>query len=89
MFEVKSRNPRVFRFAVNGAEYSVPLLNDMPYATIKALADVRATGEPFKIFEWYISDVFEKFAPGSTEKLTYDQAISLLEAYDKECNSGE
>ena len=89
MFEINSQNQRVFRFKVNGKEYSVPLLNDMPYTTIKALADVRSKGDSFAIFEWYISDIFEKHAPGSTAALTFDQAVSLLEAYDKECNSGE
>lgn len=89
MLRIEAAEPRQFRFAVNGQEYAVPLLNDMHYSMIKALAEVRSSGDSYAILDWYVSEIFEKHAPGCTEALTFDQIIALLEAYDKECSTGE
>lgn len=89
MFEVQSAELRNFRFAVGGKEYEIPLLRYLPYDKVRGLRDARKDGDGFDIADWYISEIFEHYAPGCTANLTYGQIEGLLMAYDTACGTGE
>ena len=89
MFEFETVEPRKFEFAVNGERYSVPLMDGLPWALMESFAEVRQSEDGVKMTKWFIDNVFEAYAPGSTEELTVGQITELLTAYDAMCSTGE
>lgn len=89
MFTLEKKEPEQFLFKIADAEYSVPKLNDLPYTVLEGLADARNAEDGIAVLKWYVSEIFERYAPGCTEGLSFSDMYALLTAYDAACNVGE
>jgi len=88
MYKVeKVKDP--FEFESDGKVYSVPQISDLPLKRFKKIQKtVRDADENMReeVAVDAVLEVFDEFAPGSTDNLTYMQAAKLVSAY---ANGGE
>ena len=83
MYKVE-KNTEAFEFEVDGKEYSVPTMQNLP---LKAFREIQAKvrnaqdGTTEETAVYAMLDMFEELAPGCTETLTFSQALDLMKAY--------
>ena len=89
MFTIEKHEAEEFFFAIGEKKFSVPKLDYLPYTVIAGLADAKNAEDGIAVMNWFISEVFEKYAPGCTDGLTFGDIQTLLTAYDAACSTGE
>ena len=89
MFAIEKNEPELFYFAISDEKYSVPKVDYLPYQIIEGLYDAKNAQDGIAVMNWFVREIFEKYAPGCTEGLTFKNIQDLLTAYDSACAAGE
>lgn len=90
MYEIVSGESTTFEFSVDGEKYAVPTFDALPYSMLREFRDyAKGDVSGADISLWAIDNIFERFAPGCTEKLTIGQLYGLVDAYVKVERLGE
>lgn len=89
MFTIETGETRTFEFSIDGKEYEVPLLSELPIPTVKEFLEVRKSADGAEAAIWLAENVFEAYAPGCTEHLKTSELAALVGEYAKESSLGE
>ena len=82
MYKVEAGTAAQFEFDIDGEVYSVPRRESLPMPKFRELrkriteADNQAEEAIDSMF-----DLFDEFAPGALDSLTFEQALKLVNAY--------
>lgn len=82
MYKVDTTESSGFEFEVDGQVYSVPRRESLPMPTFRKIRK-RIAGAENKAEEAIdaMFDLFEEYAPGALDNLTFEQALKLVNAY--------
>lgn len=79
MFVVPEATKTDFEFQLDGDDYAVPLLSNMPFDASQEFA--KAATDDREATQWIIANVFEKHAPEAMRQMTAGQWRALFDAY--------
>ena len=90
MYVVKESDAPEFQFESNGVVYSVPRRESLPVPTFRKMRKriSEAENQEEEAID-AILDLFEEFAPGSLDGMTFAQAVELITAYTGDNDLGE
>ena len=88
MYHVERTSPRAFEFEIDGCEYSVPSLAQMPLDTVRAYAEAVKGGDDLSFVLWIVANLFPEDAQDAVGKLPIDQVSGLIRAYIAESGEG-
>lgn len=79
--------PKTLDFPLDGNTYSIPMIDALPAEIALDLVESGTVdrGEMVKLFR----SILEKHAPGALERLTLEQLMALLEAWQQTGTVGE
>lgn len=90
MYKVETSEAAQFEFEIDGKAYSIPRRESLPMPVFRKMrkriseAEDQAEEAINAVF-----DLFDEFAPGALDSLTFEQAISLASAYTNGESEGD
>lgn len=90
MYSISTGEARRFEFEVDGKAYSVPHRESLPMPKFREIRK-RIDGAENKAEEAIdtMFDLFDEYAPGALDSLTFEQAIQLVNAYTTGADGGD
>lgn len=82
MYAVEPSEAQGFEFKIGEKTYSVPRHDALPMPTFRKIRKrIQEADDPGEEGVNALFDLFDEFAPGALDSLTFEQAIKLVNAY--------
>ena len=82
MYKVEKSEAAQFEFQIGRKTYKVPVRESLPMPEFRAMRKrIADAEEPAEEAINAVFDLFDKYAPGALDSLTFEQAVKLCGAY--------
>ena len=82
MYTVEKSGAKRFEFEIDGEVYSVPMRESLPMPKFREIRKrISESDNPAEEAIDTVFELFDEYAPGALDKLTFEQALNLVNAY--------
>lgn len=82
MYTIEKSDGKRFEFEVDGKVYSVPMRESLPMPKFREIRKrISESDNPAEVAIDMVFELFDEYAPGVLDSLTFEQALKLVNAY--------